>query len=177
MSKTEQRTYDGVEFELDEQFWFAVPSLDARWQSYSEMTKGIDRSRKVIEATARESLSLKCVDARGVSRTVTGLHAGRGHLLVKPNWDAHERAEVYPDVGWVGEALREKSKAEAILAKINAVLTRLALKPLAWRLFKPEGHHAIVADIKQQYAAVEKITSKKTFDDLVRESNAVPLEF
>lgn len=171
MSTEKQLTYDGVEFVIDEQFWFGVPSLDQRWQSYAEMTEGIDKSRKAIESHAREKLSLKCVDSECNAVTVTGIHAGRGQLLVTPKRDS-SRYGIYPDVGWIREALEASRDVEDRLARIRDALKGLALESVASYAFNPVYYADYVANLKQQYATVEKITGETTFGDLVDASTA-----
>ena len=176
MSKTEQLTYNGVEFVIDKSFWFEVPSLEKRWQSYYEMTEGIDKSRKAVAAIEREKLSLKCVDSNGVSRTVNGVHAGNGSLLLTPKDKAYARSTIYPDLKWVREALKARMDAANHIAKMDDILHRMVIEPHKGYGFDVADHPNCVARVKEQYANVERITSDYTFGDLLAKSTAKQIE-
>jgi hypothetical protein len=175
---TEMRTavYKGIcldiPFEIDGNYVFVVPSLEKNYPSYQVMCEALEKHHKDTEATEREKLSLDAIDDDGVKRTLIGVHAGHGRLLYKPKSD--DDKHLYPNVGWVPEAIAREAALEDELAKVRDVLkmVELTAKEHSYDRFEQSMHAAAVKKVKAQYEAVKTIVAKCTFAEAVAKSTA-----
>ena len=117
----------GVEFNITEAYKFYCPSTKNYYGSYQELHDALERKEKTEEATKRKKLGLKTIDHRGVSRTITGIHAGHGSLIVSPKLERYADKKLWPPVDWLRKAIEEKIALEKQVEILDTILLEFRL--------------------------------------------------
>lgn len=126
----------GKDITLTDRMKFAVGKNE--YASYAEAIDAIDRAEKTAEAMKRKKLNIPVLDEKGVARTVTGIHAGHGKLVLSPAPDHYGYGgyRVYPVVPWISEAI-----AKAMALREEAELIESATESFSVYYSKPYGEH------------------------------------
>lgn len=156
MSKSDVRItgeYFGLPFHID-RFWkFCVPDLDKNFTDYESMKSAIERDMKRVKAAKNRKVSIEAIDNSGKKVTVTGVHAGHGHLITSPKRDRYDCGELYVSTKLVVEAMKERSRLEYDISAVKGLLDAHRLDHRGYRSFDMSMHEG---ELRRLEKVVEK---------------------
>jgi len=130
------------------------------FDTYKQAVEAIVARRKLAMKQAAANLSLEVLSHNGKRVVhIKGIHARLGNLLFHEGDYSKQASEnythatqVYPNVPWIEELLRERVKLEDRLQTINALLRKYQVKVnYSWRHHNEEGYATAIEALEAEW--------------------------
>ena len=152
---------------------------DRKYESYNKLVDAIDRKKKSDIKTKNRKCNIPVFhydrQSRPIKGVVTGVHAGNGNILFKPDGskkvkqlDSTWVAKLYVDCPYCVELVKSQKQAEVVIEALSQEFRKLAIKhDSSSKLCVSEtydGHERVVSSLEsqakngQRYAANRKLT-------------------